>query len=210
MNTALFDRDKKISFQGAVALGLGAVASAGLLRLLLPPVETRPHVVGPSGHVEASPRGLARASGFNLDVYVLASAMQSEENSDKGRLAVGRAVLNAVRGRREKIVKLLIPTGRLGTQLVNPYSATDRGPTVKTLLLAQALVDGRVPDFLESSVQWDAPAAQDRRHQLYLREPWKYPKYRFSSEDIAHRRRSAGAREVRVPGVPHTRFWTYA
>jgi hypothetical protein len=203
--------DKQISMDpwGPVAVGVGAVAGLGLLRYLFPPPETRPHVVGPTGYVEASPAGLARAAGVELDVYVLASAMQSEENDDRSRLAVGRAIWNAVRGRRGRLVKQLIPRGRLGSQLVNPYASTHRGPTAGTLQLAQAIVDGRVPDFVEGAVQWDAPAAQDRRHQLYLKDPLMYPKYRYSSADIALRRQADGAREVRVSSVPNTRFWTY-
>jgi hypothetical protein len=199
------------SWAPAVAVGLGAVAGLGLLgRLLFPAVETRPHVAGPSGYVEASPAGLARAAGVELATYALASAMESEEEGDKGRLAVGRAAWNAARGRRDRLVRLLLPRDRLGSQLVNPYASTARGPTARTIQLAQAVVDGRVPDIVQGAVQWDAPAAQDRRHQLYLRDPARYPRYRHSSADVARRRTAAGAREVRVPGVPSTRFWTYA
>lgn len=194
---------------GAVAVGLGAAAGVGLLRHLFPPVETRPHAPGPSGYVDASPAGLARAAGCELPEYVLASLMQSEEETDKGRLAVGRAAWNAARGNRRRLVRLVIPAGRLGTQLVNPYAATHRGPTSRTIALATAITSGRVPDFVEGSVQWDAPEAQDRRHRLYLADPARYPKYRWSSADVARKRAAAGAREVRVPGVPHTRFWTY-
>ena len=194
----------------AVVVGLGAAAGAGLFRHFFPPVETRPHLAGPSGYVDADPEGLARAAGVPLDVYVLASAMQSEENDDRGRLAVGRAAWNAVRGRRGKLVPLLIPSGRLGTQDVNHYAATHRAPTARTLELARAIVAGRVPDFVRGAVQWDAPAAQDRRHALYLRDPARYPRYRLSSADVARRRAGSGMREVRVSGVPDTRFWTRA
>ena len=181
-----------------------------LARRLFPGVEARLHVVGPSGLVEASPSGLARAAGVPLDVYVLASAMQSEEESEKGQLAVGRAIWNAVGARRGRLVAKLIPTGQLGRQTVNPYAATSRPPTARTLGLAQSIVEGRVPDFVEAAVQWDAPAAQDRLHALYLRDPKRYPKYRWSSADVAARRVAAGARMVWVPGVPDTRFWSYA
>jgi hypothetical protein len=160
--------------------------------------------------VAASPAGLARAAGVDLDVYVLASAMQSEEKTDRGRLAVGRAIWNAAGGRRGRLVSMLIPSGRLGTQLVNPYADTRRPPTARTLSLARAVAEGRVPDFVEGAVQWDAPAAQDRNHALYLRDPARYPKFRWSAADVAARRTTTGAREVTVPGVPDTRFWTYA
>ncbi len=188
---------------GAAAAGLG-------LRLLArPPVETRLHVPGPGGLVEASPSGLARAAGVDLDTYSLASAMQSEERGDRGRLAVGRAIWNAVRGNKGEIFRKLAPGGRFGSQEVNPYAATSRGPTARTLELARAIVAGRVPDFVEGAVQWDSPATQDRLHALYLADPSRYPKYRRSSADVAKRRIAGGAREVRLPGVPDTRFWTY-
>jgi hypothetical protein len=192
--------------------GLAAgVSVAGLLtrRLFEPEIETRLHVVDSRGLVQASPAGLARAAGAPLPVYALASAMQSEEHSDRGRLAVGRAVWNAVRGRADRIFPKLAPYGRFGSQEVNPYAATSRGPTARTLELAQAIVTGRVPDFVQGATQWDAPAAQDRRHQLYLQDPVKYAKYSKSSVDIARRRMAGGAREVRLADVPNTRFWSY-
>jgi len=203
-------KTSRVRYLPLAAGAAGAVAASLLLRRLLSPdVETRLHVPGPDGLVDASPAGLARAAGTSLPVYALASAMQSEENTDRGRLAVGRAVWNKVRGRADKIFTVLCPTGRFGRQTVNPYAATSASPTARTLGLAQAIVDGRVPDFVEGAVQWDAPAAQDRNHLLYLADPVRYPKYRMSSADITARRIAGGAREIRVPGVPNTRFWSY-
>ena len=200
----------RFTLAGAVVLGIGAAFGFDLLSHLFPPVELRLHAAGPSGFVDADPSGLARAAGVDLDVYVLASAMQSEENDDRGRLAVGRTIWNAVRENRGKLVRLLISSGRLGTQLVNPYAATHLAPTARTLGLARAIVDGRVSDFVEGAVRWDAPAAQDRRHARYLRDPVKYRKYRWSSADVAVLRQADHLREVRVPGVPNTRFWARA
>lgn len=187
----------------------GAVAAASALRYLLPPVETLLHVAGPDGLVASSPAGLARAAGVGLPVYALASAMQSEERTDRGRLAVGRAVWNAVRGRADRIFPKLCPTGRLGRQVANAYADTSRPPTARTLDLAAAMVAGRVPDFVEGAVQWDAPAAIDRNHRLYLADPARYPRYRRSAAEVAARRLAGGAREVRLADVPNTRFWSY-
>jgi len=201
------------SWRGAALCGAAVGVGVALLSRrgdLFPTVETRPHVPGPDGVVVASPAGLARAAGVDLDVYALASAMQSEEKTDRGRLAIGRAVWNAVGGRRGRLVGKLLPSGRLGTQLVNPYAATHVPPTARTLGLALAVVEGRVPDFVERAVQWDAPALQDRHHALYLRDPARYPKYRWSAADVAARRVRDGARQVTVPGVPDTRFWSRA
>jgi hypothetical protein len=190
-------------------LGLGA-AALGLVALFRPRLERRLHVPNARGVVEADPQGLADAAGVPLDVYALASAMQSEEHTDRARLAVGRAVWNAVRGDRSKLVRKLIPHGRFAAQDSGQYAATSTAPTARTLALAAAVIKGRVPDFVEHAVQWDAPAVQDRNHERYLREPERFPQYRYSSADIARRRTEAGAREVRVPGVPATRFWSYS
>lgn len=190
-----------------LAAGLGAgVAGLVLLRDLFSP-EYRLHVAGPDGRVAARPAGLARAAGVSLPAYVLASMMQSEEKTDRGRLAVGRASWNAARQDADRLVRKITPEGWLGSQLVNPYASTARPPTARTLQLAQTILEGRVPDFVLGAVQWDAPAAQDAHHALYLSDPARYPKYRYSSEDIAERRLAAGMREVWVPGVPATRFW---
>ena len=193
-----------------LAAGLGAgVAGLVLLRDLFSP-EYRLHVAGPDGRVAARPAGLARAAGVSLPAYVLASMMQSEEKTDRGRLAVGRAAWNAVRQDPEKLFNKIAPAGCLGSQLVNPYASTERPPTARTLQLAQTILEGRVPDFVEGAMQWDAPLAQDRRHALFLSDPVRYPKYRWSSRDIAQRRLQSGMREVWVPGVAETRFWTKA
>jgi hypothetical protein len=198
--------DRTPGWKIAAGIGAGALGLA-LLRQLASP-EYRLHVAGPDGRVEASPAGLARAAGVSLPAYVLASMMQSEEHSDRGRLAVGRAAWNAVAQSAEKIIKKIIPAGYLGSQLVNSYASSAVAPTARTLQLAQTIIEGRVPDFVLGAVQWDAPAAQDRRHALYLACPARYPKYRWSSEEIAEKRRQDGMREVRVVGVPSTRFWT--
>lgn len=194
---------------GGALLGLGL--SALRKRYLEPVIETRLHVVNKRGIVEADPRGLAAVASVSLEQYALASAMQSEEHDDRGRLAVGRAIWNASRGKRSRILKLLLPYGKLGQQgIVSPYAATSNPPTARTLDLAAAIMDGRVPDFVEGAVQWDAPAAQDAMHAKWLKDPKAHPKYRYDSKQIAEQREAGGARMVRVPGVPHTRFWTYA
>jgi hypothetical protein len=200
-------------------LGLGGAAAVGIAslfrgsqKLFEPRIETRLHAVNARGVVEASPAGLARASGYPLDVYAMASCMQSEEKHDKGRLAVGLAVWNAARKDRSRIPQLLLFSkrkdgrGHFGSQ-AGRYAATSRPPTARTLQLAEAIIAGRVDDITKGAVQWDAPKAQDANHQLYLRDPETYPEYRFSSKDIEAKRKDAGRRMVMVPGVIETRFW---
>lgn len=192
-------------------VGLGSVAILGLATLSRRPrIENRPHAVNNLGIVEADPQGLADLAGVKLDQYALASAMQSEEKSDKGRLAVGRAIWNAVKQDRSRLVKKLLPNGYFASQDTGQYAATSKPPTARTLALASAILEGRVADMVQKAVQWDAPHAQDRNHEKFLLDPKKYPHYRFSSAEIAERRKAAGAREVRLPGVTETRFWTYA
>ena len=192
-------------------IGLGSASVLGLSWLLRrSPAEWRLHAPNRHGIVEADPAGLAYASGAPLDQYALASAMQSEEKTDRGRLAVGRATWNAARQDRDSLVGLLLPHGHFASQESGQYAATHKPPTARTLGLAAAIIEGRVPDMVHGAVQWDAPLLQDRMHRLYLQDAKKYPHYRFSSAEIARRRSKAGAREIKVPGVPETRFWSYA
>ncbi len=200
--------------------GLGGVAATigvaslfrGTQQLFEPKIETRLHIVNRRGVVEADPTGLARASGYPLDVYAMASCMQSEEKTPRGRLAVGLALWNAVKKNRSRIPKQLLfskrrdGNGHFGTQ-AGRYAATSHPPTATTLQLAEAIIAGRVEDFTQGAIQWDAPKAQDANHKLYLKDPEKYPEYRFSSKDIEEQRTRAGRRMVLVPGVPDTRFW---
>ena len=191
--------------------GLGtSVALALAARFRRPAVEYRLHVPNALGIVEADPAGLARAAGVDLDQYALAAAMQSEEKTDRARLAVGRAIWNHVRGDRTRLVPVLLPHGYFSSQDSGQYAATSYGPTARTLALASTIIEGRVPDFVEKAVQWDAPAALDRNHQKFLADPVRYKNYRYSSAEIAQRRKKAGAHEIRVPGVPDTRFWAYS
>jgi hypothetical protein len=169
-------------------------------------------VVNARGVVETDPAGLARASGYPLDVYAMASCMQSEEKHDKGRLAVGLAIWNAVRKDRKRIPKKLLfsarkdGNGHFGEQ-AGRYAATSLPPTARTLQLAEAIIAGRVEDITKGAVQWDAPKIQDENHKKYLKNPEKYSQYRFSSKDIEKDRTDKGRRMVMVPGVAETRFW---
>jgi hypothetical protein len=193
-------------------IGLGSASVIGLswlLRRSPAGIEYRLHAPNKHGIVEADPAGLAYTSGAPLDQYALASAMQSEEKTDKGRLAVGRTIWNAVHQDRNRIVKKLLPHGHFATQESGQYAATGKPPTARTLLLAAAIIEERVPDMVHGAIQWDAPKTQDRLHNLYLKDPKKYPHYKHGSAEIAQIRTKAGAREIKVPGVPETRFWSY-
>jgi len=197
------------SWRRAALLGTASgIGIALLARHLSPPAETRLHVTGPDGYVEASPAGLARAAGVDLDVYVLASAMQSEERSDRGRLAVGRAAWNAVGGRRDRLASKIIPSGRLGTQLVNPYADTRRPPTVRTLGLAAAFVEGRVPDFFTQEGERKDSNGRGCLIRASKRSSWRF----FSRERVRVQRLvsphlcygdSVTDDREQLPGAPH-------
>ena len=200
----------------AAGAGAGALLGLTLLSRALRP-EGRLHVLNDQKFVEADPGGLARASGFSLDVYALASCMQSEEHSEAGRLAVGWATLNHCRRRKISPSALLLRAvrhgrrqpshGRFGSQEApGKWAATSKAPTAKTLQLAQSLMEGRTgsPDPTGGAEKWDAPAAQNRAH---ARDPMTYPK---DAEDVAADRIAAGGQEIWVPGVPDTRFWKFA
>ena len=189
-------------------IGLSSASMLGLSWLFRRfRIETRLHVSNARGIVEADPAGLARVAGVPLDQYALASAMQSEEKTDKGRLAVGLAVWSKVSHDRSNLIPLLIPHGYFVA--TGQYASTSHPPTAKTLGLAAAILEGRVEDIVRGAVQWDSPALQNRNHQLYLKDPKRYHHYRFDSKTIAQRRIKDGAHEVRVPGVAETRFWAY-
>src|SRR5271157_3594054 len=181
-------------------------------RLFTPTLERRLHVVNARGVVEADPAGLAYAADVPLDVYALASCMQSEESTNKGRLAVGLAAFNAAKKSHRSISKLMLfskrkdGNGHFGTQ-AGRYADTRHPPTAKTLQFAAAILEGQVADITEGAIQWDAPKLQDANHLLFLRDPQKYPEHRFSAADIAAQRKAAGRRMVMVPGVTDTRFW---
>jgi hypothetical protein len=200
-------------------LGIGSTLALGLSILtrskkLEPKIEYRLHVLNEQKFVEADPEGLANAAQVPLEVYALASIMQSEDSSDKARLAIGLATRNAVRKAKTTIAQLALSSIRKGKKYPShgyfgsqeapgKQVATSKPPTAKTLLLAKDILSDKIKDITHGAIQWDAPAAQDAKHK---ENPKVYPN---DSKAVAKKRIAAGAREIWVPGVLHTRFWTY-
>ena len=197
-------------------LGLGSALVVGATAWLRrgPTIETRLHVLNAQKFVESDPKGLAAAAGVPLDVYALASAMQSEEGSPAGHLAVGCAIRNAARRARISVAAKLLAAVKKGKQQPShghfgsqeapgKWASTSKPPTAKTLQMATEILSNQVEDPTHGAVQWDAPEAQDRKHK---EDPENYP---LDSEMVKTKRIAAGAREVQIPSVPHTRFWTY-
>lgn len=199
---------------GSAALLGGALLLSRLSRGWGP--ETRPHVLNDRKFVDARPRGLADAAGATLDEYALASCMQSEEARRPGQVAVGWAVHNYCRRHRCSVADQLLKSVRRGRRYPShghfasqeapgKWASTARPPTAGTLLLAQEILSDRprVPDPTGGASNWDNPGLQDRKH---AEDPVTYPK---DSRQVAADRVAAGGVEVRVPGVPDTRFWRF-
>ena len=178
--------------------------------------EYRPHVLNDRKFVDARPYGLADNAGVSLDAYALASAMQSEESTRAGQVAVGWTIRNycarhccrvsdqllksIYRGRRQP------SHGHFGSsEAPGKWASTARPPTAATLLLAREILSAvpRIPDPTGGATAWDSPELQDRKH---AEDPLTYTK---DADDVAADRLAAGGEEVRVPGVTRTRFWRF-
>jgi hypothetical protein len=191
-------------------IGLGTASGLGLLwRLISPSVEWRLHVLNGQKFVDADPKGLARAAGVPLDVYALASAMQSEEKTRIGHIAIGCAVRNYCRKHKISIAAQLLkgrgPShGHFGSQETGKWASTSKPPTANTLILAGQILQSPSPivDPTQGAVRWYAPAMQDAAHQ---RNPNLYS---LDSEQLKTKLMNAGGKMIFVPGVPDTIFWT--
>jgi hypothetical protein len=200
-------------------IGLSSASVLGFSWLLSrSSVESRLHVLNDRKFVDADPAGLARSTGVPLDVYALASAMQSEEKTRIGRIAIGCAIRNFCRRHRvsvsgqllkaiDKHGKKRIGHGYFGSQeLPGKWAATSKAPTADTLILAAQILAKQSPiiDPTQGATAWDAPELQDRKHR---EDPITYTK---DSKQVAADRTAAGGRMVAVDGIPHTRFWVFA
>lgn len=162
----------------------------------------RQHRKGPDKIVHTDPAVLAALAGVDADLYALAAAMQSEEGTTAGRIAVGCAIINSARAAKMTILRRVAgPNGLFGQQDTgNEWCASDEPPSRQTLQLALEVRAGKYGDVTGGATQWDAPKAQDR---LHAKDPAKYR----TAAEVAARRQAAGAQLVMVPGVTSTRFW---
>jgi hypothetical protein len=205
-----------------VGVGRGSAAALGgtlllscLYRKWGP--ELRLHVLNDRKFVDARPSGLADNAGVSLDVYALASAMQSEESSRPGQVAVGWAVRNYCRQHRCSVADQLLKSVRRGkrhsshghfgsNEAPGKWASTAQPPTATTLLLAQEILSEspRIPDPTRGASAWYNPELQNKKH---AEDPKTYTK---DADDVAVDRLAAGGEEVRVPGVAGTRFWRFS
>ena len=202
-------------------IGRGLVPILGgslLLKLLVNRwgPELRLHVLNDRKFVDARPSGLADNAGVDLDTYALASAMQSEEKTRAGRMAVGWAVRNYCHRHRCSVADQLLKSMRRGRrqpshghfasqEAPGKWASTASPPTAETLRMAQIIQQDppAIPDPTGGATAWDSPSLQDLMH---ARDPLTYPK---DSRQVAADRTAAGGREVMVDGVPNTRFWRF-
>jgi hypothetical protein len=209
-------RDEWVVVSSGSAALLGGALLLRHLSLRWGP-ETRPHVLNSRKFVDARPSGLADAAGVTLEVYALASCMQSEESRRPGQVAVGWAVRNYCRRHRCGVADQLLKSVRRGRRYPShghfasqeapgKWASTARAPTAGTLALAREILSERprVPDPTGGATSWDSPDLQDKMHAL---DPATYPK---DSRQVAADREAAGGVAVAVPGVPGTRFWRFA
>ena len=191
-------------------IGIGTVSGLGLLwRLISPPVEWRLHVLNSQKFVDADPEGLARAASVPLDVYALAAAMQSEEKTRIGHIAIGCAIRNYCRKHKISVAAQLLrgkgPShGHFGSQEAGKWASTSKPPTANTLILAEQIlaIPSPIIDPTQGAVSWYAPAMQDVAHQ---RNPNLYS---YNSEQLKTKLLRLGGKMIVVDGVPDTLFWT--
>jgi hypothetical protein len=178
--------------------------------------EYRPHVLNELKFVGARPSGLAANAGASLEAYALASAMQSEESTRAGQVAVGWAIRNYCERHRCRVSDQLLKSvyrgrrqpshGHFGSnEAPGKWASTARPPTPSTLLIAQEILSPtpRIPDPTGGATAWDSPELQNKKH---AEDPATYTK---DADDVAADRMAAGGEEVRVPGVTKTRFWRF-
>jgi hypothetical protein len=201
--------------RGSAAL-LGGTLLLGYITRRFGP-EYRLHVLNDQKFVDARPSDLASNAGVSLDTYALASAMQSEESTRTGQVAVGWAIRNYCERRRCQVSDQLLRSvyrgrrqpshGHFGSnEAPGKWASTARPPTPTTLLLAQEILSPapRIPDPTGGATAWDSPELQNRKH---AEDPLTYTK---DADHVAADRMAAGGEEVRVPGVTKTRFWRFS
>lgn len=200
-------------------IGLGSASALGLsLWLDQFGVESRLHVPNKHGIVEADPMGLALAANVPLDTYALASAMQSEERTRIGHIAIGCAIRNYCNKHKISVAAQLLKAtdrhgqrcashGHFGSQEAEgKWAATSNPPTADTLILASQILIHPSPiiDPTHGATRWYAPKAQDREH---LKDPGKYS---LDASQLRSKLLSLGGTPIMVDGVPNTLFWSFA
>lgn len=171
------------------------------------------------GVVRVDPQSLADQAGVSLEVYSLARMISSEEGSSDNTIkaAVAWAVVNHAQrsslsiyrlltrannrshagffGTQRDIDKDLGPDGAIRNERFNKsdrYASTASDPYSGDVMIAQAVLDGRIADLTNGADQFDRPDGES------------------DPEQVAANRRADGATEVPVEGIDGAkiRFWS--
>lgn len=160
----------------------------------------------PEEALAAAERKLGRR--ITLPAFVLATMIASEQGSDSPYVkgAVANAALNQAAVSGVDVVRLLTrgagTLGKFGSQQ-GRFASTALAPTEEDLLVAEAVLDGRLPDVTGGAVQFDSPRAQ---RELVARGEAGYDD---APDEVAARRIRKGKEVFYLPGVDpdHLRFW---
>jgi len=145
------------------------------------------------------------------EAFALAAMAASEARQDLAKVAIMHAAITRAGGAGGRLIALLAPGGRLGSQH-GRYASTRVAPTVRDVELAEAVLAGRLANPVPGAVQWDSPATQDRLAASgapgYVNKDGSLR----DREHVAAVRRAEGKEAVALPGIPEDeiRLWRRA
>jgi len=165
---------------------------------------TRIQVVETPSELEAQAENLLGRSTTG-SAYALATMIASEHGSASPYIkgAIANTAWNQARTLGKHIEELLAPDGTFGGQQ-GRYASTKNPPTEEDLLIAEAVLDGRLPDVTGGALHFDSPSAQ--RALAARHEPGYEGR---TPEAVAASRARTGLVAVYLPGIDpnEVRFW---
>jgi hypothetical protein len=170
----------------------------------------RSQVIGTPSELKAQAEAkLGRKIGDSA--FALATMIASEEGSAspivKG--AIANTAWNYARIHDLHVEELLTrgagSEGTFGSQQGGRYASTDKPPGEEDLLIAEAVLDGRLPDITGGAQNWDSPKAQ---RELIAQGTSGYPQTN-TPEAVAKKRTKAGLVPFYLPNTDpdKLRFW---
>jgi hypothetical protein len=150
------------------------------------------------------PKILASAAGVNVDVYTLARIMRSEAGSgpEPERIAVAWVARNAAREKGVSPTAWATGASGLSKGFYGPQNiqkrvvATGSAPRAKDLELAQAIMNGDIPDNTGGATHFMHPAGQNLLAKMGLKG------YTQSAETVIARWKASGLDPRKVDGAP--------
>jgi hypothetical protein len=165
-------------------------------------------IEAPAALCAAAIRNWKRFAGedkrISPNAFVLGTMIASEaaDLSPLAKAAVAHTAINMARSKKMRLTKLLTPDGKFGSQQ-GRYATTARPPTMETIDIAEAVLDGRLRDVTGGAVQFDSAGAQREG----VKAGWAG--YNSLPEDVAKTRMKEGKVAIYLPGVDpdKMRFW---